>query len=385
VPTTTGFDFASPDVVLNRIKVADGSLVTDSGMRYRLLYLGGSSSRMTLPVLTRIAALVRDGATVVGERPLESPSLSDDQAAFRKLADALWSGAEVGKGRVLSGIDVDTALRRLGVAPDFDYRRMKPDSNVMFLHRRLENGELYFLSNRKSREEVTEATFRVTGLAPQMWRAETGRVEPVSYRIESGRTIVPLKLAPYEACFIVFRGPAASAAVTIPEVTAVPVATLDSDWTLSFQPGRGAPATPIAARIGSWTDFADAAIRYFSGTASYARTVKVPAAWKRDSRLLLDLGDVRELAEVFVNGKPQGILWHPPYRVDVGDAVVVGDNRIEVRVTNLWVNRLIGDLQPGAQKVTFTVSPPYRADAPLRVSGLLGPITLQRLQNEPRR
>jgi hypothetical protein len=168
-------------------------------------------------------------------------------------------------------------------------------------------------------------------------------------------------------------------------MTAVPVASLDADWTLSFQPGRGAPTTPVAAHMGSWSDYADAGIRYFSGTGTYARTVKVPAAWKKDSRLVLDLGDVRELAEVLVNGKSQGILWHPPYRVDVGDALRVGDNHLEVRVTNLWVNRLIGDLQPGAQKVTFTVSPPYRADAPLRASGLLGPVTLQGVQNVARR
>jgi hypothetical protein len=91
---------------------------------------------------------------------------------------------------------------------------------------------------------------------------------------------------------------------------------------------------------------------------------------------MLDLGDVRELAEVSINGRPLGIAWHPPYRVDVTEAVKPGENTLEVKVTNLWVNRLIGDQQPGAKKYTFTVMPTYKADAPLRPSGLLGPVRL---------
>ena len=92
--------------------------------------------------------------------------------------------------------------------------------------------------------------------------------------------------------------------------------------------------------------------------------------------MILDLGDVRELADVVVNKQPIATVWRPPYRVDITKALAAGNNTIGVRVTNLWVNRLIGDAQPGADKVTFTVSPPYTAGAPLRPSGLLGPVRL---------
>jgi hypothetical protein len=143
---------------------------------------------------------------------------------------------------------------------------------------------------------------------------------------------------------------------------------------------------------GSWSEQTDVAIRYFSGTASYSQSLKVPAGWQRGTdRLVLDLGEVRELAEVLVNGRSQGIVWHPPYRVDVTDAMHSGSNQIEIRVTNLWVNRLIGDAQndgqSDAKKVTFTIFPPYRADAPLRPSGLLGPVRLDRVRPgaDPRR
>jgi hypothetical protein len=98
---------------------------------------------------------------------------------------------------------------------------------------------------------------------------------------------------------------------------------------------------------------------------------------KPGAALKLDLGRVGDVAEVVVNGKPAGIAWKPPYEVDVGPLVVAGTNTVEVRVANLWVNRLIGDAQPGAAKVTFTAAPTYKADAPLRPSGLIGPVTLK--------
>jgi hypothetical protein len=115
-------------------------------------------------------------------------------------------------------------------------------------------------------------------------------------------------------------------------------------------------------------------MKHFSGTGSYSRQFTL--ARKAAGTLMLDLGEVRELAEVIVNGRSLGILWHPPYRIDISDAVHAGRNDLEVRVTNLWVNRLIGDAQPGVHPVTFTVLPPYLPDAPLRPSGLIGPVVL---------
>ena len=152
------------------------------------------------------------------------------------------------------------------------------------------------------------------------------------------------------------------------------------DQAFSLVPGFDGLAAPAAieqGRPGSLADSTDPQVKYFSGTSVYRTTFALPAGVKPGAALKLDLGRVGDVAEVIVNGKPAGIAWKPPYEVDVGPLVVAGANTVEVRVANLWVNRLIGDAQPGAAKVTFTAAPTYKADAPLRPSGLIGPVTLK--------
>jgi hypothetical protein len=121
-------------------------------------------------------------------------------------------------------------------------------------------------------------------------------------------------------------------------------------------------------------------VRYFSGSGTYTNSIQAPADWfQKGSRLFLDLGDVKNVAEVSVNGKPAGIAWRPPFRVDVTDALKPGANALAIRVANLWVNRLIGDEQPGVtQKYTLTTQQFYQANSPLLPSGLLGPVVLWR-------
>ncbi len=121
-------------------------------------------------------------------------------------------------------------------------------------------------------------------------------------------------------------------------------------------------------------------MKYFSDAATYATELDVPQAWfARGARLVLDLGQVREIAEVTVNGKPAGgVLWKPPYAADVTGALRPGRNRVEVKVTNLWVNRVVGDLQPGAtRRFAFVGYPQLSKATPLRESGLLGPVHLE--------
>ena len=94
----------------------------------------------------------------------------------------------------------------------------------------------------------------------------------------------------------------------------------------------------------------------------------------------MDLGDVKDLAEVSLNGRQLGVLWKHPFVVDVTDAIQVGENQLEVKVTNLWPNRIIGDKQPGAQRIAYATFDPYKADSPLLPSGLLGPVTVSRVR-----
>jgi hypothetical protein len=151
---------------------------------------------------------------------------------------------------------------------------------------------------------------------------------------------------------------------------------LDRGWNLSFQPGRGAPENLQLDHLISWTESPNEGVKYFSGTATYTKTIQAPANWfAPDAHLWLDLGEVHDVADVVVNGKSLGILWKPPYKVDLTGVLVPGSNELTIKITNLWVNRLIGDQQPWAVwKYTFTDIEPYAAKSPLLPSGLLGPL-----------
>jgi hypothetical protein len=378
VPTGSGFDFVSGSVVLNALSNDGADLVAKSGARYRVLYLGGSSSRMTLPVLKRINDLVQAGATVVGDRPVGTPSLADDRAAFDQIADSLWGG-KTGKGKVIAGHDVDAALASLNVAPDFGSSKPEADAELQFVHRKTSDADIYYFSNRRDRAETLDLKFRVVGKKPEYWDAATGATRALSYRTEGALTVVPMALVPLQSGYVVFRTQTTTVAATVAAPVNTALATLDGPWTLSFQKGRGAPEKASAATLGDWSKSADTGVKYFSGTASYARTLDVKSAWlKGGGKLVLDLGEVRELAEVTVNGKSAGIAWKAPYRIDVTGLVKPGNNALEIRVTNLWVNRLIGDAQKGATPVAYTTYPMYAPGAPLRASGLMGPVTLAR-------
>ncbi len=379
-PHGYAFDFVNPEMVLHHLSVADGALTAKSGAKYRLLYLGGSSRRMSVSVLKRLHELVEQGLVLAGPKPEGSPANGDDPEVWRGLADDLWSPGVVekafGKGRVLDVADPDAAMARLGVAKDFDPGAPEADAEFRFVHRRLSDGDSYFVNNRTARRERVEARFRVTGRVPELWRPETGRTEALSWRIENGVTVVPLTLEDDDAVHVVFRTPTTALAATVPSTKETRLQQIGGGWKLAFEPGRGAPASVDLPTLSSWTDSADPGIRYFSGVATYSHDLTMTAKALKAGALWLDLGEVRDLAEVWINGRRVGEVWHAPYRLDITGALKPGHNRLQVRVANPWVNRLIGDRQPGAAKVTFTVLPTYLANAPLRPSGLLGPVAI---------
>ena len=388
VPVGYAFDFASAHA-LTKLTARDGDLVSAGGVKYRVLALGPRASQMSLDVLKTIESLVHDGVTVVGNKPETSPSLSDDPAEFRRLSNALWgNGSEgehsYGAGRVISGRSLVVALKSLRVEPDFEYSQTRSDTTIWYVHRKLEDGDLYFVNNRKSRSEHLEARFRVSGKAPELWHADTGVIEQASYHESGGRTIVPLNLGPRDAVFVVFRKPANGPENKVPASIRKPLTTLVGPWEVHFQANRGAPESTVFATLGSWTSSIDAGIKFFSGTANYRSTINIPSSWLLKGRSLeIDLGSVKEVATVNINGKSAGVLWKAPFRVDVTALLHPGSNTLTVDVTNLWVNRLIGDKQPNSTPITTTTFNPYTADSRLMPSGLLGPVRiLQVLQGE---
>lgn len=392
VPSRYAYDFIPPDAILNELTVEDGDLVTRGGARYKLLYLGGSSRDfMTLPLLRRLAELVAQGATLVGEPPYASPSLADDQGAFSELVNQLWKGApvsNVGRGRVIAGADVEAALARIGVAADVDVSSVvatgpgsdaataDPAAAIQFVHRRVGDDDIYFIANR-GEARAFDARFRVAGKAPEIWRADSAAIAPASYRADADGTVVPLSMGAWESYFVVFRRPATAPSLTVEAIALAPLVTLDGPWHVSFQGNRGAPEQAVFTALASLAEHDDPGIRYFSGVASYRTEFVVPEKSRHAGAMQLALGAVGDVAEVFVNGQYAGTAWKPPYTVDVGPYVRSGTNQLEIRVANLWVNRLIGDRQPDMEPVTYTTFKTYMPNAPLRPSGLIGPVELR--------
>lgn len=377
-PRRHAFDYLPPHALLNLARVEDGEVVLPSGAHYRAIYLGGSSARaMTLPVLRKLVALVRGGASIIGVRPGAAPSLADDHDEWTRLASLLWPGealARVGNGWVAANADVEAGLAALGAAPDFSYATQDGDAEIAFVHRRLGDGELYFVSNRQRRSHNIEARFRVTGKAPEIWRADTGEQRALSYRISGGETIVPLELGPDDAVFILFRATAIEPEAIVPSPVLEALGEVSGPWRVAFQAGRGAPDEIVLRRLRPLNQHSDAGIRYFSGVARYQTTLRRPRGGG-GVPLLLDLGAVGDVAEVLLDGRPVGVTWRSPHQIELG-VLEEGDHVLEVRVANLWLNRIIGDLQPGAAPVTFTSNQIFSAATPLRASGLIGPVRL---------
>ena len=382
VPDGYNFDYFNADALIHKLSVVNHELATPSGMKYRVLALDSHSRQMSLPVLRKIRELVEAGATVAGLKPAGTPSLSDNAKEFQSLAEQLWgaggAGNKVGKGQVYGDKKLAEVLSEKQVVRDFEYTKPKSDTNVLFVHRKVSDGDLYFVDNRNDRREDLQATFRIDGKEAELWHADTGAIEPASYKSADGRTTVPLRLEPWETVFVVFRKSAKSAARTIPDVKEKSVATVEGPWQVAFEPDRGAPASVTFDKLGAWEKNSDSGVKYFGGTATYAKNIDVTADWLKDgAQLWIDLGEVKNLAEVSVNGKPLGIVWKTPYRVNATSALKPGTNALEIKVTNGWVNRIIGDRQAGVTKeYTFTSPKYYKANAPLQPSGLIGPVQI---------
>ena len=355
VPQGYEYDFVNADALVKVLKPEGSNITTPGGMKYKLLALDESTKQMSLPVLKKINELVQAGAIVTGPKPVTTPSLSDDQAEFSALLNALWPDGKgektSGKGKVYSGYSIQEVLDMQNIAPDFTYSKPHDDTEVLYVHRKVQNTDFYWVNNRKNRVEEIEASFRVAGMVPEIWHPETGVIEQASYRIENGVTKVQVRLEPADALFVVFRKKAKQDAVTIEKPQEQVLTEVPAPWKVTFQEKRGAPAEASFDSLTPWNENSDPGIKYFSGTASYSKTLTVPAEWlKENTELWLDLGAVKNLAEVVVNGKSLGIVWKTPFRINVTGALKAGENNLEIKVTNLWVNRLIGDQQPGVYR-----------------------------------
>jgi hypothetical protein len=398
------YDVITAEAILTRARVGDGRIVLLTGdgeeaksdrcgMSYRVLVLPNRTV-ISLPVLRKLKDLVVAGATVVGPKPVRSESLTDFpqcDAEVAALAAELWGNANgtamaehnLGRGRVVCGRTAREVLLGDGIKPDCELTSSQPESSLDYIHRREGSTEIYFVANRLPRPESVRCTFRVTGDAPELWDPVSGqrRFAP-AYAEADGRTTLPFDLPPCGSMFVVFRERAslhpATAKANEPKV--MPLGELTGTWTVRFDPIWGAPRSARFDKLVSWTTRDEPGIRFYSGTATYSKSFDLPARARSGQdagRLWLDLGGVRELAEVRVNGQPCGIVWAPPFRVDVMDAVKTGANHVEIDVVNFWPNRIIGDASlPREKRLTRTNVRKLTKDTKLMGSGLFGPVRL---------
>jgi hypothetical protein len=357
-------------------------------------------------VLQKLEALVRDGATLVGRPPQRANSLEDYPKCdeeVRRLSKLLWGDTtddwylvpqQHGKGKVYPEVPLRGVLSGRGwdLRPDFSVQSAG-EHTLDYIHRRTENEEIYFVSNSADEAVEAECSFRVAeGSRPFLWNAEDGSIAPCpSHRFGDGAIHIPLKLDPISSVFVVFNtGEAADyeAHLMADSRRSTAVATTDPQpdidltgpWKLEFPDDRGAPGSIALDALKSWTELEPEGAQVFSGTARYATSLQVPNAFiDSDHTLELDLGEVAEVAEVSVNGTPTGVTWKPPYRLDVTGLLKAGTNDLEVKVTNLWHNRIVGDLRyPEAGEFAKTnMKHKFNADMELLRSGLMGPVVLR--------
>ncbi len=394
------YDVATEEVVLTRMSVQDGRIVLPDGMSYRVLVLANYPS-ISLPVLRKVKELVSAGATVIGQPPKAAASLQDYPECdreFAALVRELWGSREpgqmgenrVGTGRVIWGRTARDVLKADGIDADFDFEAVQlpagskaatqPAPTLDYIHRRDGQIDIYFVANRTELAITTNASFRVTGKHPELWDPLTGRIRRLNSFVPGDRfTRIPLEFTPYLSWFVVFRAPAADPIPGQPNFTSYQMASpLTGPWTVHFDPQWGGPESADFPELVSWTKRPEDGIRFYSGTATYRKTFDRPAGLKPDARVFLNLGHLRELAEVRLNGKNLGILWAPPFRVEITDALQPAGNRLEVDIVNFWPNRLIGDASlPPDQRRTKTNIGQLTKDRPLMESGLLGPVTLE--------
>jgi hypothetical protein len=405
------FDVINAQALLTRASAQDGRMTLPDGVTYRYFVLPeGAAESVTPQVLQKMRELVEGGVTLVGSRPKHSLGLTDYPSSEQhvgQLADELWgrdlSGCgtrQVGAGRVIWGRALEEVIRADRLEPDVELRGVPADVELDWLHRHEAQHDIYFLANLNEQAMSIEAVFRICERMPELWDPVTGAiVDLVEFRQEGLRTVIPLQFAAKQSFFVAFRR--ASRQPRVPWARNFPpiieIARLVGPWEVSFDVSWGGPESVTFQRLDDWSQRPEDGIRYYSGKATYRKTFDLPAGSHR--RVLLDLGEVKNVAQVRLNGKDLGVVWTAPWRVDVTAGATQEGNELEIDVVNLWPNRLIGDgLLPKDRRFTKTNVRTYDTPHPvfrysdtevtrgeaelsdvtpdLLRSGLLGPVTL---------
>ncbi len=375
------YDYCNPDVLLNRLSVQDGKIVTPEGIRYQVLWMP-DALRMLPQTLEKLYALINDGATVIGDAPEGLATLTGGKNVRERFDAAvmnIWGEKssngirKIGYGKILSGMTIDAALQALNLKPDVK------GGDALWVHRQTDGADWYFVCAPKGSCFKGTLDFRVNGEA-ELWDPVTGAVSKIKSDPNGSYTSVMLDLPEGGSCFLVFRpkvGVQSADAIGVDrEYVTDPLLLPDKPWVLSFPEGWGVSEPLEITNLQAWKDLdVSEEIKAFSGTVAYKTTFDADEI-RPDATYLLDLGHVEMVAVVSLNGKRLRTLWAAPYSLDVTDAIKEGENTLIVEVTSTWFNRLVYDArQPDGERKTWTINGPPK-DAEYRDSGLLGPVGL---------
>ena len=359
IPTGFNFDYASPDVLLNRVRVQDGCLVTDSGQKYSMLMIGRSAKVVSEDLKAKIAEFRAAGVRVVEEKD-----------AFPKdmKADVVFPEGSVPVrmfGDATSAIPINKRGHEASLV------------GIQFVHREVPGkADIYWLSNFTGQKQCGTVRFRKEAKYAALFNPETGETSALECTdAGDGYTALEFSLTPGDALFYVLTD--APLGVSAPRKTGAVVSaqTLDRYWDVEFVQKGGERALETFSVLNDWTTNSDPVVKYFSGTAHYTTHFTLDNLKGLD-QARIDLGEVNVMAELVVNGHPAGVLWRAPFvSADILPYLKKGDNKLEVYVTNLWVNRMIGDRQKNVEPVT-RIRRFYEAGDKLQPSGLLGPVIL---------
>lgn len=428
------YDVCNTEVILDRMTTRDGKIYLPDGMSYEVLVLPDRIG-MAPEVISKLEKLVVDGATIIGPKPTTSVGLrgnKEAEAKVRKIADAMWEENDkrkiaYGKGFIYNSKDIRKVLLEKEIQPDFSYESSKPEALLDYIHRKTNEGDIYYVVNRNEHPEYIQATFRVDSKAPELWDPITGEIMnyPI-YTSQNGSLTLPLFLEPFGSVFVVFRKetgihyeqmsrngkslfpalpadtfnvptfrPQANGTLLLTEkgeylltsstgetknisIDEIPEIKINTSWNISFDPVWGGPEKITFNELSLWNKHQEPGIRYYSGNATYTNTFNILPDQLKNKRIYLDLGEMYNLANVYVNGQSAGVWWQPPFTGDITDLVKEGENHLEFNVVNLWPNRIIGDTYlPENERYTKTNVGKFDKDYPLRPSGLAGPVVVK--------
>ncbi len=410
-----GFDYdrINVDCLKNHLRVKGGKLVSPGRNVYDFIEIQSPSNVYKSATLDALKSLVEQGAVLRGFKlTTHRSNISGDEAKWRKLNDELFGDGskqilKIGKGRVYVGYNAKELVKELGLKPSFKLE----EKNVAVRARQHKDGSRwYYIVNCDSHQsdKFFNISFNVTGMIPELWNPENGKVEEIVTYIENdGYTTIPMRLRRNDSMFVVFRKKAKFASVTkivrggketfpkrpsgaaelldkfsFTDDGALNVESFGGDevyfelsngnkmtlnaekvresiepkkpFVVEFQEKYGAPKSAKFDDFISWTKHSDERVKNYSGVGTYKLKFDIPKLGE-DEHAYLDFTKVMELGRVLVNGKLAGTVWKAPYIVDITKFVKEGENLIEVEVGNTWVNRCLYDATlPPEKRITWS-------------------------------